>query len=119
MIGVAGMLGGSLGLVVAGEKSLSAGFNLVGGPVGADIAPDDYVSCLPDGSWNAIYIWKADTQQWKHYFNTDQGAPAFVNDADAGGIVVVNRGTGVVILMEEDVPSAFLPDFQNDIGTCS
>jgi hypothetical protein len=67
----AAMLGGSLGLATAlHQTDLGEGFNLVGGPLQTDLAPEEYVACLPAGSWSAVYIWDGANQEWQHFFNT-------------------------------------------------
>jgi hypothetical protein len=114
ILGVAAMLGGTLGVATAATRPLSSGFNLIGGPVSGDVKADKYVSCLPTNSWKAVYIWKADQQEWRHYFNTtgSSNVPAFVNNVAAGGIDDVPRGSGVVILTTQAVPNAFFPESQ-------
>ncbi len=47
-LAVVAALGSSLGLVAAGTRqSVSTGFNLVGGPLQADMPPAQFVACLP------------------------------------------------------------------------
>ena len=117
MLGIAAMLGGSLGIVAAAHsQGLVSGFNLVGGPLGADTAPDHYISCVPDGSWDAIYIWDAQNQKWEHYFNTSD-APDYINDPAAGGIDLIPRLAGVVVLTSQAVPNAQFLDRPSD--TCN
>lgn len=109
-IAVAGALGSSLGLVAAGvRQNLGAGFNLVGGPLNADVPPAQFIACLPAGSWDAIYIWDAQTQTWKHYFNQSD-VPAYVNDVNLGGIAVIPRLSGVVLMMGQAVTNPRLKD---------
>jgi hypothetical protein len=103
-------LGSSLGLVAAGvRQNLGAGFNLAGGPLNADVAPGQFVSCLPANSWAAIYIWDAQTQTWKHHFNLAD-VPAYVNDPQLGGISVIPRLAGVVLIMKQAVSNPRLKD---------
>lgn len=117
-LGLAAVLGGSLGMVAAGTRSnLQAGFNLAGGPLQADTAPDQFVGCLPANSWTAIYIWDAVNQNWKHYFNTGDGVPAYVNQAGVGGITTIPRFAGVVIIMKSAVSSPRLKDSNSE--SCS
>ncbi|MEX0781058.1 MAG: hypothetical protein WD557_00290 [Dehalococcoidia bacterium] len=114
MIGVAALLGGSLGIVAAAHnQSLVQGFNLVGGPLGADTAPGHYISCVPTSAWTAIYIWDAQNQKWQHYFNTDD-APTYINNPDAGGIQTIKRLAGVVVLTTQAVPDATFLDRPSD-----
>ncbi len=110
------LLGGSLGLAFAGSANLTTGFNLVGGPTGGDLQPQDWVACLPASSWNAIYIWNAPNQTWMHYFNT-ANVPKFVNATANGGISVIPRFSGVALIMTQAVPTAKLKDSASQ--TCS
>jgi len=114
--GMAAVLGGSLGLATAGSKNLVAGYNQIGGPVGGDVKPANYVKCLNTNSWKAIYIWQSSTQEWKHYFNTAKGVPSYVNDFAVGGMRDVPFGSGVIIIMDSAVSGAFFPD--NDSQSC-
>lgn len=109
---VVAVLGSSLGVVMAGTRQpLSVGFNLAGGPLNADIQPADYVGCLPAGSWTALYIWDAENQTWKHYFNLNGGAlPAYINGSNVGGIGTIPRLSGVVLIMAQAVPAPRLKD---------
>ncbi|MFN0096162.1 MAG: hypothetical protein ACKVVT_15480 [Dehalococcoidia bacterium] len=110
-LGVAAILGGSLGVVAAGVRQpLSAGFNLAGGPLNGDVSPAEYIACLPTSSWNSVYIWDGPSQTWRHYFNTASGVPAYVNQSTAGGIATIPRGAGVVLLMNSSVASPRLKD---------
>jgi hypothetical protein len=103
-------LGSSLGLVAAGTRQpLVAGFNLVGGPLSADVAPNQFVACLPQGSWVAIYIWDAQNQVWRHHFNT-ASVPAYVNETNLGGIAIIPRLSGVVLMMSQAVSNPRLKD---------
>jgi hypothetical protein len=114
MIGIAALLGGSLGIVAAAHsQNLVQGFNLVGGPLGADTAPQDYIACVPSGAWTALYIWDSQNQKWQHYFNTDS-APDYINDPDAGGIETIKRLAGVVVLTTQAVPNAQFKDRPSD-----
>ncbi|MCC6381924.1 MAG: hypothetical protein IT304_05405 [Dehalococcoidia bacterium] len=116
-LGLAALLGGSLGVVTAGTKApLRAGFNLAGGPLSGDVPPADFVGCLPSGSWNALYIWNGANQSWQHFFNPTS-VPGYVNSPAAGGIDKVPRFAGVVILMAVDVASPQLRDRPGE--TCS
>lgn len=117
-LGVAAILGGSLGLAAAAHSAnLTSGFNLVGGPLSNDIGPAEFVGCLPAGSWNAIYIWDGQNQEWNHYFNTSSGIPAYVNSQQVGGISSIRRFAGVVLLMSTAVSNAKLKDGPGDSCT--
>src|SRR5690606_7279452 len=114
------MLGGSLGVATAGSRpGLAQGFNLIGGPLFADMDPDDYTSCLPDGSWSAIYIWNADNQTWRHYFSESANVPDYVNNPQVGGIDQIPRLAGVVIIMNHAVANVFVPDNAGEVGNCA
>jgi hypothetical protein len=123
MLGIAALLGGSLGIVVAAHnvdlvgpgQGQSSGFNLVGGPLIADTPPQDFLACLPEDSWVALYIWDAQNQKWQHYFNPDS-TPDYINSPQAGGIATIKRLAGVVILTSQAVPDARLKDRPQD--TC-
>lgn len=112
MLGIAAILGSSLGIVAAGTRQpLTAGFNLVGGPLNADVQPVDYVGCLPAGSWTALYVWDAQNQQWKHFFNLTAGSlPAYINGSNVGGIGTIPRLSGVVLIMSQAVSNPRLRD---------
>ncbi len=111
-VAIAAALGSGLGLATARvlNNPLVQGMNLVGGPLSADVPPADYVACLPSTSWRGVYIFDAQTQSWRHYFNTAKGIPAYVNRTDLGGIAVVPRLAGVFILMDQQVNSPRLKD---------
>ena len=116
MIGLAALLGGSLGIVAAAHsQSLSSGFNLVGGPLGADTPPSDYMACVPANAWTSLYIWDSANQKWQHFFNPAT-APAFINSPAAGGISTIKRLSGVVVLTNQAVPNARFKDRPGD--TC-
>lgn len=111
MLLLAGILGASLGVAVADSRgNLTTGFNLIGGPLSGDVAPAEFVSCLPADSWDAIYIWNAEKQQWKHYFNATGTVPKYVNDTKAGGIDKLPALSGVVIIMKKSVSGAVVPE---------
>ena len=116
-LGIAAILGGTLGVAFAKTTNLSSGFNLVGGPTNADVQPKDWVSCLPGTSWASVYIWDAPNQRWLHYFNTAAGVPAYVNQQASGGISSVPRFSGVVMIMNSAVSSAKFPDQPNQACT--
>ena len=110
VVGLVAALGSSLGLVAAGTRQdLVAGFNLVGGPLQADVAPGTFVSCLPAASWKAIYIWDAQTQTWRHHFNLNS-VPAYVNESSVGGITIIPRLAGVILMMGQAVDNPQLKD---------
>ncbi len=114
---LAAVMGGSLGVVAAGSRGgLGAGFNLIGGPLNDQVTAQKFVSCLPAGSWDAVYIWDGTAQKWQHYFNTANGTPAYVNALDAGGINNIPRFAGVVLIMKTAVASPFVPERPAD--TC-
>jgi hypothetical protein len=111
MLLVAGILGASLGVAMAGSRgNLSTGFNLIGGPLSADVTPNEFVSCLPSDSWEAVYIWNASKQEWKHYFNATGSVPKYINDTKVGGIDKIPQLSGVVIIMKKSVSSAVVPE---------
>lgn len=113
----AALLGSSLGIAVAGTRqSLSAGFNLVGGPLQADVPPDQFVGCIPSASWSAIYVWDGAAQSWQHYFNPTT-VPSYVNSSGVGGISSIRKFAGVVLLMNQAVASPKLKDSSSE--TCS
>ena len=68
------------------------------------------MSCLPDDSWDAVYIWNAQKQEWKHYFNTTGSLPNYINDKKVGGIDEIPQLSGVVIIMKKSVSSALVPE---------
>jgi hypothetical protein len=109
IIGVAALLGGSLGLATAGTRGpLYPGANFVAGPFSGDVSPDKFVECLTPTHWKAIYIWEGDQQSWRHYFNTaGNGVPSFVNQPDVGGMEVVPQFSGLVLLMHPDTPPGY------------
>ena len=107
-LGLAALLGGSLGFAAAGNKpALGAGYNLTGGPLNGDVQPDAFLGCLPASSWTALYIWDAQAQTWKHYL---ANVPAYVNASNVGGISIVPRFSGVVLIMTTAVASPKLRD---------
>ncbi len=118
---VVSMLGGSLGIAMANQRNttLVPGFNLIGGPLFADMDPEDFTSCLPDGSWQAIYIWNAQTQTWQHYFSDSGSLPSYVNHVEAGGIDEIPQLSGVVIVMNTTVATPFMPDATSQVGNCT
>lgn len=117
-LALAAILGGSLGLAAAGTRSpLSAGLNVIGGPLKGDVAPAKYVSCLGT-SWSAVYIWDNRSeaeggQRWQHYL---RGVPDYVNGQSVGGIATVPRLSGVALIMTSAVASPFIPDQNSE--TC-
>jgi hypothetical protein len=115
-LGLAAVMGGSLGVVTAGVRNttLNTGFNLVGGPLGGQVAPDQFIACIPASSWSSMYIWDGATQTWQHYFNTADGVPAYVNSSSAGGIVNIPQLAGVVIMMKSQVANPRLKDSNNE-----
>jgi hypothetical protein len=116
-LGLAAVMGGSLGVVAAGVRNttLNTGFNLVGGPLGGPVAPDQFVACIPASSWSGMYIWDGATQTWQHYFNTADGTvPGYVNTSGAGGIVNIPQLSGVVIIMKTQVSNPRLKDSNNE-----
>ena len=118
---VAALLGGSLGLAVAGtpRQPLAAGVNpTVGGPLHGSVTPAKFMSCLPAAAWSSLYWWDATNQTWRHYFNTvGTGVPTYVNDESVGGITLIPRFAGVALIMNQPVAvaAAFFPDRQTDL----
>jgi hypothetical protein len=110
MVAVVALLGASLGMAVAGTASLGTGFNLVGGPIGGDVPPATWISCVPNTAWTAVYIWDAPNQRWLHFFNTAAGTPAYVNNTSNGGITTIPRFSGVAVIMSQAVASAKFAD---------
>lgn len=112
-LGLAAVLGGSLGIAFAKHSSTVTGtcsgggagcnINFVGAIGSSDVAPANFTKCLPAGSWEAIYIWDGPNQEWQHYFNP--AVPAYVNSSSAGGIVTIPRFAGVVLIMKLGQPS--------------
>jgi hypothetical protein len=112
-IALVAALGSSLGLVAARVRpaqDLGVGFNLIGGPLDDNVTPATFLACLPAGSWDALYTWDAQTQTWKHFFNPAD-VPAYVNNAQLGGIAEIPRLAGVVLIMGTAVPDPFFKDF--------
>ncbi|MCC6382978.1 MAG: trypsin-like serine protease [Dehalococcoidia bacterium] len=97
----------------AGRAPLQAGFNLTGGPLLADVAPAEWMACLPPDSWVALYMWDGARQSWTHFFNASQGIPAYVNGSQHGGLATIPRYAGVLLLMQRDVAS---PTFRDEPG---
>lgn len=109
-LALAAALGATAGAVSAQSTewvNLKQGINLVGGPLYEDVAPDAFLGCLPPTSWRALYIWDAPTQTWKHFFNTNDGVPSYVNRSDLGGIVRIPRASGVSLIMNQPVNNAW------------
>jgi len=103
---LAAALGASLGVVFAGPRpSLDRGYNVVGGPFEESVSAQHFTSCLGT-AWNALYIWDADAQQWRHYF---RDVPEVLNGLKVGGIETIPRLSGVVLIMDTPVESPFLP----------
>ena len=128
-LGLAAILGATLGIAVAKHSSTvggvcsngSQGCNIhyVGVTKSAPVSPSKFTECLPSGSWTAIYTWDGPNQQWLHYFNTTgTGVPAYVNNTNAGGIASIPGFSGVVLIMKLGTPiqSVTLLDASNE--TC-
>lgn len=117
-LALAAVLGGSLGVAFAARQPLRAGVNpTVGGPLTGDVTPEKFMSCLPAGSWAALYVWDAANQSWRHYFNTNgTGVPSYVNNAGVGGLTAVPKWTGVAIVMNQAVQAPSFPNSQS--GPC-
>lgn len=109
---LAAVLGLSAGFVAAGPRSqpLLPGLNLLGGPLHDSVPPADFLACLPPSSWKAIYLYRAETQTWQHYFNPSLGIPAYANRSDLGGIAVIPQTAGLWIIMEQRVDNPFFID---------
>lgn len=116
---LAAILGASAGVVTAGPRStLYPGWNLVGGPLNGNVAPADYLACLPPDSWRAVYLFDNRTKTWTHYVNTNLGYPAYINRSELGGITIIPQvEAGLWILMEQQVDSPRVKDSPSD--TCS
>ncbi len=100
-------LGASLGVVFAGPRQpLQAGYNIVGGPFDQSVTAQHFTSCLGT-AWNAVYIWDADAQEWRHHF---RAVPESLNGVEVGGIETIPRLAGVVLIMDVPVDSPFLPN---------
>jgi len=112
----AALLGGSLGIAAAGTRNttLAVGFNLIGGPLQADVAPDKFLSCLNEASWTSLYRWDAPNQKWEHFFNESKGVPAYVNGANVGGITSIPRASGLALFMSAQVQNPQLIDSPNE-----
>ncbi len=117
MMAVVALLGASLGMAVAGTQSIGTGFNLVGGPIGGDVAPASWIECVPSSAWSAIYIWDAPNQHWLHFFNTADGTPAYVNQISNGGIDKIPKFSGVAVMGKASVANAKFKDSPGQ--TCS
>lgn len=112
-LGFAALLGGTLGFATASvrQTTLKAGaLNLVGGPFQANVAPDDFLSCLPQQDWSSLYIWDAPNQKWLHFFNEAKDVPAYVNGASVGGISTIPRAAGAYIFVSKDIVNPQLLD---------
>lgn len=115
---LAAVLGATAGIAAAGSRStLYPGLNLVGGPLYDSLPPQDYLACLPSGSWRAIYLWDAATQTWQHYFNTSLGIPSYVNRTDLGGIQLIPQAAGLWIIMVQQVNNPKVKDLASE--SCS
>jgi hypothetical protein len=113
IFGMAGLLGASLGLAVAGNKgTLPTGPSYIGGPL-ENMTPAKYTSCLPAQNWNSIYIWDAANQQWLHWVNPAKGVPSYVNSPTVGGIETIPRFAGLAILVDSTITDAYFPDTNN------
>ncbi|MBI5948003.1 MAG: hypothetical protein HY875_07690 [Chloroflexi bacterium] len=119
MLLLAAVLGSSLGIAAGQGRRDATGAAVplvVGqnytGPLGNQpVTPESWLSCLPAQSWSALYSWDAANQQWKHYFNTARGIPAYVNKAEVGGILTLTPPAGVALIMEVKVDNPFFKDF--------
>ena len=112
--GAAALFGGTLGATAGSRPALSEGFNLIGGPLGGSVTPDKFVSCLPGGSWQAIYTWDGAEQEWTHFFDTSGTLPDYLNDTDVGGMSSIGRLAGVVVIMNSAVANPFFPENSSD-----
>lgn len=112
-LSAAAFLGASLGIAAAGVRNdpLVAGFNLVGGPLRGDVAPDAFLGCLPANSWTGLYIFDSPTQSWRHYL---ADVPAYVNAGENNGVTIVPRATGVALIMKQGVTSPHFRDTANE-----
>lgn len=107
VFGAAAIMGGSLGLAAGAPQDLPAGAAYIGGPF-ESMSPQKFTSCLPQNSWNSIYVWDAPNQQWRHYINPAK-VPAYVNNEEVGGITAIPRLSGLAILLDTAVQGAVFP----------
>lgn len=114
-LGIAALLGGSLGIVAAKSRPfpLLVGENY-SGPLLGDVQPASFIECVPPASWRALYTWDRVNKEWRHYFNTTKGVPAYVNGAEVGGIILIKKGEGVAIIMDAAVQNPYLKDSEGD-----
>jgi hypothetical protein len=127
-VGVAAILGASLGIAVAKHTNSVGGVCSGGAPgcnihyVGAirnnSVSPDSFTKCLPANDWEAIYIWDGPNQSWLHYFNTTK-TPAYVNSTAAGGISTIPGFSGVVLIMRSGAPVQEVTLLDSNNETCS
>lgn len=86
---------------------LTGGYNIFGGPTEGALTAADFTHCLPPGSWTALYIWDPQQQRWLHYFAS---TPTYVNRATVGGISMIPKFAGIVLITTGPVPNAFFPN---------
>jgi hypothetical protein len=132
-IGVATILGATLGIAVARHSNTVGGVCANGSPgcnihyVGTikpqPVSPATFTQCLPAGDWVGIYIWDGPNQKWLHYFNTNPGNPgnypSYLNSPATGGISTIPGFSGVVLIMRPGAPNqeVFFLDANNE--TCN
>jgi hypothetical protein len=118
-IGVATILGATLGIAVARHSNTVGGVCANGSPgcnihyVGTikpqPVSPATFTQCLPAGDWVGIYIWDGPNQKWLHYFNTNPGNPgnypSYLNSPATGGISTIPGFSGVVLIMRPGAPN--------------
>ena len=125
-IGLAALLGASLGVAVAKHSNTvggvctngSAGCNIhyVGAIKASGVSPAKFTECLPAGTWEAIYTWDGPAQEWRHFFNPS--VPDFVNSANAGGITNIPGFAGVVLIMKSGTPNQSVTFLDANNETC-
>ena len=126
-LALAAILGGSLGIAFAKHTSTVTGvcangspgcnINFVGAIRSGSVSPSAFTSCIPVGTWEAIYIWDGPTQEWRHYFNPS--VPAYVNSTAAGGIDQIPGFAGVVLIMKAGTPATSVTFLDSNGETCS
>lgn len=128
MLGLAAVLGGSLGIAVAKHNkptvtgvcangSPGCNINFVGAIRAGGVSPAKFTECLPPGAWEGIYVWDGPAQEWRHFLNPAV-APDFVNSPQAGGIENIPGFAGVVLIMKAGQPSQTVTLLDANSETC-
>jgi hypothetical protein len=126
---LAAILGASLGVAVAKHSTTVTGVcpngspgcntnNFVGTIRSGSVSPSSFTSCIPAGTWEAIYIWDGPTQEWRHFFNTTK-FPAYINASQAGGIDQIPGFAGVVLIMTAGTPATSITLLDSNSETCN